>query len=148
MTCSVFVYGSLKRGYKNHARVVPPYLHIQNATTAGRLYDLDRGYPMMVAAGDVDGPPDRVHGELITFQDATCLTPLDQLEGVTGEGDHSDLYIRIQQPVVTEKREMVDAWVYVRPDSLQARNMIAQGTHLPEGIWHGEHARLSESEGL
>jgi len=43
----VFVYGTLKRGERNHERYCRGALRVVPATTAGWLYDLHRGHPAL-----------------------------------------------------------------------------------------------------
>ena len=44
----VFVYGTLKRGERNHDRFCRGVLQVEQATMWGRLYHLPVGYPMLV----------------------------------------------------------------------------------------------------
>ena len=46
-TITLFVYGTLKRGYWNHDRFCHNAIDIQPATTLGRLYELPAGYPAL-----------------------------------------------------------------------------------------------------
>jgi gamma-glutamylcyclotransferase (GGCT)/AIG2-like uncharacterized protein YtfP len=41
----VFVYGTLKRGERNHGRYCPGALRVEPATVSGHLYDLPGGHP-------------------------------------------------------------------------------------------------------
>jgi gamma-glutamylcyclotransferase (GGCT)/AIG2-like uncharacterized protein YtfP len=155
MTISVLVYGTLKRGQWNHDRFCRHALDIRPASTVGRLYDLPAGFPALevpdeailaigtgdpladaetqarVAARDLvmpelEGDWDVVHGELITFADATRdLPPLDRLEGFRPDGH--GLYRRAL--VATRANTGVEAsWVYH-----MAR--VRQGQRLRGGVW-------------
>lgn len=44
----MFVYGSLKRGYRNHAAYCAGHASFRPATVVGRLYRQPDGYPMLV----------------------------------------------------------------------------------------------------
>jgi gamma-glutamylaminecyclotransferase len=80
----LFVYGTLKRGCKNHHHLVGQYVGEARTTPGYRLHDLG-DYPGMVAdATDTDG----VTGEIWSVDDA-ALAHLDDFEGVD-EG----LYLR------------------------------------------------------
>lgn len=61
----VFVYGTLKRGHRNHDRYCVGVVAVEPACLAGRLYHLPQGYPMLVipaaqvlALGSADGIAD------------------------------------------------------------------------------------------
>jgi gamma-glutamylcyclotransferase (GGCT)/AIG2-like uncharacterized protein YtfP len=62
---SVFVYGTLKRGHRNHDRYCQGAVAIETARTLGRLYHLPQDYPMLevppasvLALGSSDGLAD------------------------------------------------------------------------------------------
>lgn len=145
----IFVYGTLKRGERNHDRFCRGVLRVREATVRGQLYDLPFGFPALVvpeesilATGTADyladakrqrsavPNPDQiresvVHGELLTFGD-----PLNRLPSLDGlEGFHpgeKTLYRRILIPVQADG-ETLPAWAYAveRPS----------GEHLPGGRW-------------
>jgi gamma-glutamylcyclotransferase (GGCT)/AIG2-like uncharacterized protein YtfP len=145
----VFVYGTLKRGERNHYSFCKGMLHAREATVRGRLYGLPFGFPALVvpkvsvlAVGTTDYLADaerqrssvpatvpiresQVHGELLTFDDPLERLPaLDSLEGFRpGE---KTLYRRVLIAAWTEV-ETVSAWVYAieRPS----------GQRLPGGRW-------------
>ena len=146
----VFVYGTLKRGERNHERFCQNASRIEPATTRGSLYHLPFGFPgLAVDRGGVrefgstdylsdvfkqrslpeteKGTPDGlVHGELVSFPDPNHLAALDSLEGYA-PGENA-LYERILLPVKTQSRRSL-AWAYVL--------RRAAGTHLPDGRWTG-----------
>jgi gamma-glutamylaminecyclotransferase len=88
----VFVYGTLKRGGKNH-QVIAGQRFVGAARTepAFRLHQLD-GYPGMVRGS----PGLSIEGELWEV-DPTCLARLDDLEG-TGEGLYAREPVRLLPP--------------------------------------------------
>ena len=74
----IFVYGTLKRGGRNHHYLAGQTFVGDACTTAGfRLYNLG-GYPGMVA--DVSSPG-CIKGEIWNI-DQPCLARLDELEGL------------------------------------------------------------------
>lgn len=108
----VFVYGTLRQGFANHARFCFDVLEVIPASTAGRLYDLPYGFPAMVPADD-----GRVIGEVLVFPDpVAALRRLDHLEGFRAEGPRH--YDRID---VTARlwvgHQSVRSWCYVYPSS-------------------------------
>jgi gamma-glutamylcyclotransferase (GGCT)/AIG2-like uncharacterized protein YtfP len=123
-TMRVFVYGTLKRGHRNHRRYIAPYrTEIAPASVQGAVLYEGAAYPMLLPG---DGT---VRGELVTFLDASAwpaaLENLDRLEGVDPVG-HDGLYRRELWPVTTE-RGSVDAWVYVWNSSLDGLRLVEGG---------------------
>lgn len=120
----VFVYGTLKRGQRNHPLVVP-YLHrVLPGSVAGfRLYHLLAGgrrpyaYPAMVPG---EG---RVYGEVL-FLSPEALPLLDALEEEGVE------YRRVRVWVETPEGRL-SAWAYLYLAELE------EALPLPEGIWEG-----------
>lgn len=104
---NIFVYGSLKRGYSNHAFLQGQSFLGTTRTIAGfRLFDLG-DYPGMVAwPGDKTG----VEGEVWSV-DAACLTQLDQLEG-TAEGLYRRAPVALLAPFAGQT---VETYFYLRP---------------------------------
>ncbi|WP_022799053.1 gamma-glutamylcyclotransferase family protein [Thermus islandicus] len=120
----VFVYGTLKRGQRNHPLVVP-YLHrVLPGSVAGfRLYHLGAGerrpyaYPAMVPG---EG---RVYGEVL-FLSPQALPLLDALEEEGVE------YRRVRVWVETPEGRL-SAWTYLYLAELEGARP------LPEGVWEG-----------
>lgn len=102
----VFVYGTLKRGGSNHSFLAgQEFLGTARTAPGFTLYSLG-DYPGMVRdSGDGTG----VEGELWAV-DATCLTRLDELEGVA-EG----LYERVPVPLAAPPRTSAESYLYRRP---------------------------------
>ena len=147
----MFFYGTLKQGQSNHDRFCRGAVHIEAATTLGRLYELPFGFPglhvnrdhvqaigtrdyLADAGKQREGPAplapapgwDIVYGELFIFEDPERrLVALDALEGFAPGED--GLYRRVLIPVQQSRSEMILAWAYelTRP----------AGTHLPSGRW-------------
>jgi gamma-glutamylcyclotransferase (GGCT)/AIG2-like uncharacterized protein YtfP len=135
----LFVYGTLKRGYWNHDRFCSQAVHIEPATTWGRLYHLPAGYPALeipdcriLAHGTTDpladtqiqsnielpgnamkrpdGDWDLIHGELMTFDNPGFdLPPIDRLEGFNPNG--SCMYERVLVPVCVGFN-LAAVWLY------------------------------------
>jgi len=107
----VFVYGTLKKGERNHDHFCGDALTIEPAVTTGRLYQTPYGFPAII-----DAPDGQVFGEVMTFPDITkTLQRLDRLEGYRpGYGESH--YIRIEKTVIIlNNGKVVHAWVYVYP---------------------------------
>ena len=146
----VFVYGTLKRGERNHERFCRNVSRIEPATTRGRLYHLPFEFPGLVVdreevrgigtrdySSDVlkqqslpdaktTSPDGLVYGELISFPDPERLMALDALEDYAPGED--GLYERILLPVEVSGQRVL-AWAY----SLRR----AAGVYLPDGHWTG-----------
>lgn len=147
----VFVYGTLKRGQRNHDAFCGGVLAVEEATVRGRLYDLPAGYPALVipekdmrAIGtsnptrdtaeanrcSADATPPRdpaVFGELFAFDDPEVRLPaLDALEGFV-PGVPSSPYRRVLIPTFTGTGKAPLAWAYVANE--------ASGRYLPSGRW-------------
>ena len=151
-TFFLFVYGTLKCGFENHAGFCEGALHTEDAIVCGDLYDLPFGFPALVvpqeairATGTTDpnldvatqhhlngtsteppkeGSP-QAFGELLTFDDPGDRLPkLDHLEGFDPEGQ--SLYRRVLIPAETETGSVL-AWAYAIEKPT--------GTHLPGGRW-------------
>ena len=149
----IFVYGTLKRGQRNHERFCRGALAAREATVRGRLYDLPHGYPaLVVPRGDVqatgtrfylsdakirshahaapqDLSPDwdTVYGELLTFDAPEKRLPnLDALEGF--RPGMRGFYSRVLVPTtLAGASTTVQAWTYAVDST--------SGTYLPEGRW-------------
>ena len=150
---TMFVYGTLKRGERNHERYCSGVLRVEVGTVRGELYDLPHfGYPELIVpeesvrafgtddpARDADmqerlahGHPSTleghlVSGEILHFDDAGSRLPgIDRLEGFD-PADASSLYRRVLLPVEPEIGRALLAWAYVVREP--------SGTYLPDGRW-------------
>jgi gamma-glutamylcyclotransferase (GGCT)/AIG2-like uncharacterized protein YtfP len=113
----LFVYGTLKRGQSNHARLLGAR-RLGRAWLAGAcLYDLGP-FPMAIAA---EG---RVSGEVYAI-DRAALPELDAFEGCPR------LYQRHWLTLANGRQ----AWVYLG----QARS-VRHSRKLPEGVWPADPA--------
>lgn len=102
-TVKIFVYGTLKKGFRNHDRFCGNAIGIEPATVNGILYDTGCGFPAMQLS---DNPDDLVHGEIITLPEAD-LPAIDRLEGVPR------LYQRIEVRAESEAGTESAAYCYV-----------------------------------
>lgn len=101
----VFVYGTLKRGGRNHPFLAGQQFLGEARTPPGfTLFSLGE-YPGMVHRDDDDG----VTGEVWAV-DAVCLKHLDELEGVD-EGLYERVTIKLAPPFADEP---VETYLYLR----------------------------------
>ena len=138
---TLFVYGTLKRGYWNFERYCRNAVDIQPATVWGRLYQLSAGYPALeipetsILAHGTDDPlvdaqtqhrfesrkqpvqkPDGdwelVHGEVMTFLDPERdLPPIDRLEGFRANSNSASHFYRMIV-VAHYKLRNIPVWLY------------------------------------
>ncbi|WP_159991327.1 gamma-glutamylcyclotransferase family protein [Pelistega ratti] len=137
----LFVYGTLKKGFRNHAKYCSTAINIELAYGWGRVYSLDEGYPVMevpsqsILARGTDSPSsdvflqkhqyffesptgdwDMVQGELILFKYPDKeIPPIDALEDFNPEGQ-KNLYERVLITVKTDNG-FVNAWTYIMKGS-------------------------------
>ena len=105
MTC-VFVYGTLKKGGRNHRYLAGQQFLGETRTSPGHtLYSLG-DYPGMVRSNN---PGHDVVGEVWQV-DAPCLARLDQLEGVN-EGLYERVAIALAPPFAGQT---VETYFYLR----------------------------------
>lgn len=102
-TVKIFVYGTLKKGGRNHDRFCGNEVGIEPTTVNGKLYDTGWGFPAMQLS---DKPDDIVHGEIITIPEAD-LPAIDRLEGVPR------LYQRVKAMAVSEAGTKSTTYCYV-----------------------------------
>jgi len=150
---TLFVYGTLKRGERNHEHFCSGTIRVKQGTVRGELYDLPQfGYPELIvpeesvrALGTDDSARDaelqeylargrpstlegaRVFGEIFFFDDAGSRLPaIDRLEGFD-PADASSYYRRVLLPVEPEEGRALLAWAYVVREP--------SGTYLSDGRW-------------
>jgi gamma-glutamylcyclotransferase (GGCT)/AIG2-like uncharacterized protein YtfP len=114
---NVFVYGSLKRGFRNH-HFLATSRFIGTGTTHRNFDLLDLGYfPAAIRPGAF-----AIRGELFGV-DRHTLTVLDRLEG------NGVFYRREQHPVIIEGPGLVSAWIYLLIDGAGLPTVAAEGHH-------------------
>ena len=150
---TMFIYGTLKRGERNHERYCSGALRVEEGAVRGELYDLPLfGYPELIvpeesvrAFGTDDPARDAelqerlarghpstlegslVSGEILYFDDAGSRLPaIDRLEGFD-PADASSPFRRVLLPVEPEEGRALLAWAYVVREP--------SGTYLPDGRW-------------
>ncbi|WP_432774560.1 gamma-glutamylcyclotransferase family protein [Brevibacillus gelatini] len=132
----VFVYGTLLRGFHNHAICVRPFAHTEaKASVKGELYHLPEGYPgLLTGAGETNGAV--VTGAVLDFAPEVyekALAVLDELEAYYGEGDPRNEYERIVvDACLAETGQEVPVYVYRYLDDDYARRV---GTKVEHGDW-------------
>ncbi len=100
----LFVYGTLKRGGRNHPYLAKERFVGEACTVPGwAMYDVG-GYPGLVAAPDSDRS---VPGELWDVSDET-LVRLDQLEGVD-----AGIFARVSIPLRNGPAAQAQAYHYI-----------------------------------
>ena len=96
----LFVYGTLKRGHRNH-RLLRNSTYLGNATTARRYSVIDVGFPVLI----LDPEGNRVRGELYEVDRETTIS-LDRLEGV------GRMYNRVRKYVHTDDKAIIRVHYY------------------------------------
>lgn len=124
---AVFVYGTLKKGFRNHKRLKRKRLIGVPGTALGLQLRESGGqsYPFAVLGEGV------VHGEVYRVDEKT-LEELDVLEG------HPDWFHREPIEVLLATGETVIAWVYLNEAGYDF-------DLIPDGIWRGRRHRRRRS---
>jgi gamma-glutamylaminecyclotransferase len=113
----VFVYGSLKRGFRNH-HFLATSRFIDTATTRRDFDLLDLGYfPAAIRPGTF-----AIQGELFSV-DRHTLKNLDRLEG------NGVFYRREQHSVIVPEDGLVSAWIYLLLEPAGLPVVAAAGYH-------------------
>lgn len=133
----IFVYGTLKRGYRYHQRYCAKAESVEPASVWGKLYHLSVGYPALIvpenqilAHGTNDiladsetvnrfleldfkhpgGDWDLIEGEIVTFTDPLRdLPPIEKLEGFR-PGRYSE-YLRVMVAAKSSEN-VLPVWLY------------------------------------
>lgn len=126
----LFVYGTLRRGFKNEAYgYISGYFdYVGEAKTKGFLYN-NGAYPVAVST-DKDH---LLHGELYAIRNNHeydyAMMQLDDYEGINTEDGETPNYIRSLEKVYTPAGE-VDAWVYWYNGDVSGLEQIQSGDML------------------
>jgi gamma-glutamylaminecyclotransferase len=111
----IFVYGSLKRGFRNH-HLLETSRFIGPGTTRRDFDLLDLGYfPAAIRPGEF-----AIRGELFAVGRRT-LSILDLLES------NGTFYQREQHAVMVEGGGMISAWIYLLIDGAGLAAVAAEG---------------------
>jgi len=100
----VFVYGTLKRGFGNHA-LLSGARFVGRARTKHKYALYESGIPFLYPYESVSF----IKGEVYEVDDIT-LDSLDALEG------HPFWYRREKAPVILDNGKEVEAWIYFYPE--------------------------------
>lgn len=103
---SVFVYGTLRKGFKYHSLLQGAHF-MGSATTCQRYALYLAAYPCLIKGEAVS----RIRGEVYTI-DRTMLERLDELE------NHPCEYRREQVQVILDDGRKLPAWVYFYPEPI------------------------------
>jgi gamma-glutamylcyclotransferase (GGCT)/AIG2-like uncharacterized protein YtfP len=118
----VFVYGTLRRGAAQHARIADA-IFLAHGFVRGRLYGLG-AYPGAVLGGPAR---DRIAGEVFRLRrPVRDLAALDAYEGLVPEGE----YRRVRCSVATRRLGRVRAWIYVYDRAVAGLAVIPGGDFL------------------
>lgn len=159
-TLSLFVYGTLKRGYWNHDAYCRRAIGVEEAQVRGRLYELPSGIPVLHVPDDEiilhsTGDPladvatqyraselpltytDRaaggwqmISGEVIVFDDPRLSLP--PIDRLEGfRPGKPSLYRRVLVPVLVLD-EWAPAWCYVAGEHIDLRGLPCGKTRWPE----------------
>jgi gamma-glutamylcyclotransferase (GGCT)/AIG2-like uncharacterized protein YtfP len=111
-THNLFVYGSLRSGFKNPAYdyLTQYFTYAGEALVKGQFYDTGT-HPVAISTNNED----MIVGELYTLNNAEefswAFEQLDDYEGVHVEAGEAPLYKRAIVQVYQEDK-IIDAWVY------------------------------------
>ncbi|MEO1266455.1 MAG: gamma-glutamylcyclotransferase family protein [Myxococcota bacterium] len=128
---TVFVYGSLLKGFWNHRPYAPLLVACERAYVDGlRLLHLPEGYPGAVVGDGV------VVGEVQTFrQGSQVLASLDELEDCDLERPEASMYLRRSLKANTAQRGVQMAWVYLYVGASSGEAMARGAVWIPSGDW-------------
>ena len=135
---TVFVYGSLLKGFWNHRLFASRLVACEPARVEGlRLAHLPEGYP---AAFDGE-PAQVVVGELHTFaQGRRALTALDELEEFDPRRPAASVYVRRRVRASVEGGS-AEAWIYVYAWEGWEEALRRGAVEVASGDWRGFMAR-------
>ena len=160
-TFSLFVHGTLKRGYWNHERFCRDAIHIEEAEVCGRLYELPAGIPVLqvpdsdiLAVGTSDPLADvttqshspkaaafsagrktndyqMIRGELMHFANPRLCIP--PIDRLEGfRSGMPSLYRRVLVPIHVNSGESMQAWCYTAGEHIDLSILISGRTSWPE----------------
>lgn len=110
----LFVYGTLKPGYGNHARIADHVRSARPGTIQGILVDLGAFPALLHGKGIVRG--------VLLVVDAEALAIADFIEGYHPDQERS-LYVRKKVEVDLDDGDKVDAWTYFYARSEQVQDL-------------------------
>lgn len=133
-----FVYGTLKPGEPNYARLLAGQTASEApASLAGAALFTEGPYPFLTTAADVLRPGDTVvYGTIVALRPSVydlVLADLDRLEGYV-EGGAQNLYERVAMEVATDGGPR-RAWVYIAGAATLAQIRAGALRYIPGGTW-------------
>lgn len=129
----VFVYGTLKRGYGNHAGHLGDARFLGIACVEGLMFHLG-GFPAICT----DEPFNTISGEVYEVS-WDHMFQMDSLEGVG-----RNFYDRIQVNV----KPFGKVWAYVFSEQRVRERIKSLGRVIPSGIWRGAQSNTVEWKGF
>lgn len=139
MQLPFFVYGTLRPGEPNYARLLAGQTASEApATLPGAALFTAGPYPFLVTAPDLLLPGDAVRGEVVALRPPVyrlVLADLDRLEGYV-EGGAQNLYERVVAEVLTAGGPR-RAWLYVAGAGALAEIRAGALRRIPGGVWPG-----------
>ena len=148
---SLFVYGSLKRGFLREAAWPHPPLHVHVGCIHAQLFDLGP-YPAVVLSRGIELRNDCVLGEVWTIAPehlAKTLQVLDNVEGFILHRDDNE-YLRKVTEVTLDSGNRIQAFVYEYANHnrlTQCRRIVANATFgsVECAAWPDRLARVPQS---
>lgn len=123
MMPNVFVYGTLRKGERNHHFLDGAACIFEQCRTNGSLYDTNNGYPAMK-----ENKSSWIYGELYEVTESQ-LRAIDRLEGFE-DGRRDNLYNRTTIPVYNGSGEEIRAIIYTAGQTLHKSTK-----RIPSGDW-------------
>ena len=119
----IFVYGTLKEGFRLHRIIKPFIVEKEEAYIKGSLYDTSYGYPVVFEGED------KVYGEVYTVKNTEeLLNILDEVEGVP-KGAYIRKIITVYTPAGVKK-----AYAYIG-NPMYPPFSKEKLTYIPSGRW-------------
>jgi gamma-glutamylcyclotransferase (GGCT)/AIG2-like uncharacterized protein YtfP len=125
---TLFVYGSLRRGFQSEAYgYISRYFTLAGtAKVKGCLYDMG-DYPAAIPSEDEK----YIQGELYQVKDKAefdwAIEQIDDYEGLNVEAGETPLYRRNSTKALLADGSLTDAWVYWYNGSVEGKPVIESG---------------------
>lgn len=126
---SIFVYGTLMKGFDNHEKFLSDYITEQKkGWMKGKLYHLPYGYPAVIEGEGI------VRGEIYYLRNIEDVLPkLDWLEDFNQAGTN-EMYIRLKQKVQDENNSISLCYVYFWSPK-RINELLNTGVYIEDGDW-------------
>lgn len=132
VTALLAVYGTLRRGYRNHPLIARGSVYVGAGMLPGRLAHItspSRRYPYPGYLPDPPGPAEHVVVEVVRIVDDALWPCLDALERYLPADPGSSEYLRTSVTVQMAAGVRLTCWTYVY-------NRPTDGWgHVPDGDW-------------